>query len=92
MQPDEGEPAMPFTEYGVYELVVFRALPLKAPAPWSVTDLDALEDVITEQFCAEHWPDCQHFEVLDWIRALSGEDRAEIIARCNDTWASTRQL
>jgi hypothetical protein len=83
---------MPLTGYGLYEVVVFRALLLKVPAPWSVTDLDNLEEVITEAFCATYWPGCAHYEVLDWLRALSPHGRDQLILRCNQSWESSQQI
>ena len=82
---------MPLAGYGAYERLIFWALLAKAPAPWSVADLDGLEDIVTEGFCAEDWPDCAHYEVLDWIRALDDDDREELIVRCNLSWESPRQ-
>ena len=82
---------MPFTGYGVYELVLFRALLVNVPAPWSVENLNALEEVITERFCAKYWPGRRPHEVLDWIRALGPEDRKEVIARCNSSWSSSQR-
>jgi hypothetical protein len=79
---------MPLTGYGAYERLVFWALLAKAPAPWSVADLDGIDEIITKGFCAESWPDLAHYEVLDWVRALSPVGREQLILRCNQSWES----
>ncbi len=82
---------MPLTGYGAYERLVFWALLAKAPAPWSVADLDGLDEIISEGFCAEDWPDLAHYEVLDWVRALTPDGREQLIVRCNQSWESSRE-
>jgi hypothetical protein len=89
--PPRKERGMPLTGYGAYERLVFWALLAKAPPPWSVADLDGLEEIITEGFCAEDWPEFAHYEVLDWIRALSPTGREQLILRCNESWETSHQ-
>ena len=80
---------MPPTGYGAYQRLVFWALLAKAPAPWSAADRDGIEEIITEGFCAEDWPDLAHYEVLNWMRALSPHGRELLIVRCNRSWESS---
>jgi len=69
--------------HGAYGNIIRRALSAKSAGPWQVSDLATLDTVVTKEFCQEHEPDCDSAAVLDWVKALSKEDREELIRECN---------
>lgn len=75
---------------GQYEQIAYEALQRLSDGPWSVPDLGRAESVINDELCGGYGPDCDTSAVLDWMRALSDSDRADLVARANDEW-SVRQ-
>ncbi len=69
---------------GQYEQIVYEALQRLSNGPWSVPDLGRAESVITDEMCGGYGPDCDSSAVLDWLRALSDTDRADLVTRANE--------
>lgn len=69
-----------------YRQLVFRALRITKPGPWSVGDLLLAGDQLTKEFCEQHRPPCDHRAILDWLKSLSIEERTELVKERNEQW------
>lgn len=69
--------------FGLYEVVVKKALEAIHPAPWSIEDLEASESWITPEHCQGVYPRCDPQDVTDWLHALPKADRQELVDHLN---------
>jgi hypothetical protein len=75
---------MPF---GRCEQVVIDALERLSPGPWTMTDLERVDDVMNDEVCGGRGPDCETSAVLDWLRTLDVRERADLVYRANAEWS-----
>ena len=70
-----------------YEQVVVEALERLSDGPWTITDLERAEGVITDELCGGYGPECKSSAVIGWLHSLDEKDREELLFQANAVWS-----
>ena len=72
------------------EKVVEEALMSISSGPWTAADLEKIPEIIDDDWCGRHGPECTLSGVLGWLGSLNDDAREELLFKANTEW-NTRQ-
>ncbi len=71
-----------------YERIVERALRSVSSGPWTAPDLERVREVMGDDWCTSHAPDCRSSDILDWLDSLGEDQREELLFMVNTDWSA----
>lgn len=74
-----------------YEKIIQQALTSVSGGPWTAEDLAKARDVMDEDLCRLHGPDCTLSEVTGWLDSLTDEQREDLLFAVNANWSDSRE-
>jgi hypothetical protein len=69
-----------------YEKIVERGLQSISSGPWTTADLETVRQVMDEDWCEVHAPDCTSSDLLRWLDSLDEDQTEELLFHANTDW------
>jgi hypothetical protein len=74
-----------------YDKIIQQALVSVSSGPWAAEDLERAREVMDEDLCRLHGPDCTLSEVTGWLDSLTEEQREEVLFEVNANWSDGQE-
>jgi len=77
-----------------YGRIVERVLRSMSSGPWTASDLERVREVVDDDWCSSHAPNCESSQIVDWLDSLDEDQREDLLFALNsdrdakqDRWA-----